>query len=214
MRLLLRWKLISLNNQIMVISTCLMALATCSLVVASISQYWVMKEQTTINRNQLKTMTEQSKAIQTQLEETKKTTTQQFFIAFYEQWESDGMQKRRARLAESLLQDSIPKDLDDSPLVFLETLATASKKGLIDRDLLWSTFSVDVEGYWPAAEPYINQVRKSEKCKCLFSDLELFHKTLVEQDRENGEQNALSAGDKDAVRRFLKWEQARKITRD
>src|SRR3954470_21910033 len=50
---------------------------------------------------------------------TRQLNSQQLFFQFYNQWESDGMQERRARLAADLLNNSTPENIDDSPLVFL-----------------------------------------------------------------------------------------------
>src|SRR5215207_3155079 len=42
-------------------------------------------------------------AVKTQNDVTRELATQQNFFQFYEQWESEGMQERRARLAAELL---------------------------------------------------------------------------------------------------------------
>jgi len=210
MKLLLRWKLISLNNQIMVISTCLMALATFALVVAALPQYSVMKEQTRINQYELQAMIDQSKVIQQQLQLTKHSTEQQVFFVFYQQWESEGMQARRARLSDSLSKTTIPNEIDDSPLVLLETLGNASRRGLIDEDLLWTTFSFDVEGYWLNARPYVDRVR-GEGCDCLFRELQSLYERFVQKDVQLAGKSSIDPNDKDATQRFLKWEKRRKM---
>lgn len=121
------------------------------------------------------------------------------------------MQSRRARLAKSLLQSQTPEEVDDSPLVLLETLGNASKRGLIDDDLLWTTFSFDIEGYWLASRAYVHRVRQKEHCDCLFTELEALYERVVQKDHERGESNGIPPDDKDAIERFLKWERKRKI---
>jgi hypothetical protein len=143
---------------------------------------------------------------------TREITKQQFFLQFYQQWESDEMQTRRADLAESLLKNPIPANIDDSPLLFLETLAEASKRGLIDRDLMWTTFSVDVINYWAAAQPYVKRIRQEEQCSCLFAELEGLHNRLLDESRRRGEQQSLFGRDEGSIHRFLEWEKRRKST--
>ena len=136
---------------------------------------------------------------------------QQNFMQFYQQWESDGMQERRARLAQALLQESTPTELDDSPLLFLETLSHATRRGLTDRELVWTTFSVDIQSYWPAAQKYVDQIRATEKCKCLYEELEaLYWEFERRESQRRGESGALIGRDPESIRRFLNWEKQRK----
>jgi len=188
-----------------------MALATLALVVVAVSQYVALREQTQINRNEWQTMMDQSKVIQDQLQQTRHSTEQQVFFVFYQQWESEGMQARRARLSESLSKTTIPNDIDDSPLVLLETLGNASRRGLIDEELLWTTFSFDVEGYWLNAQPYVHRVRQEEHCDCLFTELQSLYERFVRRDVQLEGKSSIDPNDKDAIQRFLKWEKRRKM---
>ena len=138
--------------------------------------------------------------------------TQQNFFQFYQQWESEGMQERRGRLAAELLEDPPPEIIDDSPLVFLETLSNATKRGLLDRELVWTTFYVDVTSYWAAAQPYVQKLRSREQCSCLFEELEALSKQLATDEVRRRRQNTgLIGHDPESVRRFLELERKRHL---
>jgi hypothetical protein len=148
-------------------------------------------------------------AVKTQNKVSRELATQQNFLLFYEQWESDGMQERRARFASELLENPTPENVDDSPLVFLETLSNAAKRGLLDRELVWTTFYIDVTSYWAAAQPYIQQNRLREQCSCIFEELEALSKQLVAQAGTRGQNQSLIGTNKESVRRFLELERRR-----
>jgi hypothetical protein len=62
------WRQVSLPDKILVISSSLLALVTFCLFLAAMYQYWAMKEQAEISRNQWKTMGDQSNTVQRQLD--------------------------------------------------------------------------------------------------------------------------------------------------
>jgi hypothetical protein len=150
-------------------------------------------------------------AVRTQNGVSRELATQQNFFLFYEQWESDGMQERRARLAAELLENSTPDTVDDSPLVFLETLSDAEKRGLLDRQLVFTTFYVDVTSYWAAAQHYAQSERSKEKCTCIFEELEHLSQRLDQQARSEGQSESSIGHDTESVRRFLELERKRQI---
>jgi hypothetical protein len=151
-------------------------------------------------------------AVTTQNMISRELATQQNFLQFYEQWESEGMQGRRARLAAELLRNSTPDNIDDSPLVFLETLSNATKRGLLDRELVWTTFYVDLTSYWAAAQPYVQESRSREQCPCIFEELEALSKQFAtEEARRRGQEASLIGHDAESVRRFLELERKRQL---
>ena len=151
-------------------------------------------------------------AVRTQNNVSRELARQQSFFLFYEQWESEGMQERRARLASELLENPTPQNPDDSPLVFLETLADAERRGLLDRQLVFNTFYVDATSYWAAARLYAETERKQEKCSCIFKELQDLSDRLDQQSRDQGESESLIGHDSTAVHRFLELERKRGIT--
>jgi hypothetical protein len=142
---------------------------------------------------------------------TRELHSQQLFLQFYSQWESEDMQRRRGELASTLLADPNRVDIDDAPLVFLETVAHSTRRGLLDRDLVWTTFSVDTSNYWLATQKYIAHVRQTEADPELFEELEWMHTSfMAELAQHTGAKGSLIGRDADSVRRFLEWEARRK----
>jgi len=135
----------------------------------------------------------------------------QNFFQFYQQWESEGMQERRARLAAALLENPNAELIDDSPLVFLETLADATDRDAVDFDLMWTTFYIDSASYWTAAQPYIDRGRR-KGCKCFFSKLGVLIPRLNQRAEQEGE-NPSRVSDSSSVHEFLEWERNRGLTR-
>jgi len=112
------------------------------------------------------------------------------------------MQERRARLAAALLENPVPIDLDDSPLVFLETLSKATSAESTDYDLVWTTFFYDLTNYWAAAKSYALETRKSEKCECIF--VEKMSKRFVDKPvSEHPKQQRSAEEEQESVKRFL-----------
>jgi hypothetical protein len=153
------WRFIGRHHE--TLGLVLAFVATLAAIVAALAAIWSVNTQNMVSRE---------------------LATQQNFLQFYEQWESDGMQERRAHLAAELLENPTPENIDDSPLVFLETLSNATKRGLLDRELVWTTFYVDVTSYWAAAEPYIQKTRLREQCPCIFEELEALSKQLANEE--------------------------------
>jgi hypothetical protein len=107
-----------------------------------------------------------------QIRASKQVASLQLFLQLAAQWDSAVMQRKRARLARRLLADRAAVDLDDTVLVFLETLAHMVKRRLVDRDLVWTTFSIDVSSYWAVVRHYINHEREKTSDPTLFRGLE------------------------------------------
>ena len=96
-------------------------------------------------------------------------------------------------------------NLDDTVLVFFETLAHMERQRIIDPNLVKTTFVVDISGYWQATKHYIMHVRKQ------FCDDRFFEEMEKLSDRLWREYTALNCESKigapgDTVRQFLEWE--------
>lgn len=129
---------------------------------------------------------------------------QQNFIQFYEQWASNDMVDRRSRLAKALL-DGHSDIKDDTPLVFFETLGNATRRGLVDSDLAWTTFYVDVVNYWSASRTYVEETRATEKCKCFYEEFENLKNRFLAEAPKRGLTDS-RIGTSDSVDRFLQLE--------
>ena len=147
-------------------------------------------------------------AVREQNEVARRMAKQQNFMSFYQQWESQEMQEHRARLATSLLSSNNSGVIDDAPLVLLETLANATKLDLVDKDLAWTTFYIDVVSYWGAIENYASNVREEEKCSCIFRELEILSGEFRTMANAQGLSSSL-IGTKESRTRFLEWERSR-----
>src|SRR6266404_6616600 len=73
----------------------------------------------------------------------------QLFLQLAAQYDSEYFQQKRAALARKLSNDRTNLDLDDTVLVFFETMAHMEREGMIDSDLVKTTFVVDICSYWP-----------------------------------------------------------------
>jgi len=151
-------------------------------------------------------------AVSAQNKASRELASQQNFLQFYQQWESEGMQERRARLAATLLESSTPTEIDDSPLVFLETLSNATNKHITDHDLTWNAFYYDLTNYWAAASEYAKKLRIDENCECIFRELETTNDLFVAEAKlKQGGKIASKEQHEASVRRFLQWEVKRQL---
>ena len=117
------------------------------------------------------------------------------------------MQKRRAFLARKLLSDPNTLDIDDTLLVFLETLAHMTSRKLLDRDLVWNTFSIDVCSYWFALKHYVLQIRKDFSDPTWFEEIEALNNSILWKDTpRHGAFDSQVGITHSAVERFLKLE--------
>jgi hypothetical protein len=137
----------------------------------------------------------------------KQLTSFQLFLQLAAQWDSADMHQKRAQLARSLLANPKTLELDDTVLVFFETLAHMARRRLIDHDLVWTTFSVDLASYWAAIRHYAEHVRKEFTDPTLFEEMEALNKQFTEKDRaKHGAPNTVIGMTEPAIRRFLEWE--------
>ena len=83
----------------------------------------------------------------------------QLFMQIAAQYDSENMQKIRAALAAQLLNNSTTLDINDSLLVFYENIGLLERRKLLDSELMFNTFALDVCGYWSALQHYVKHVR-------------------------------------------------------
>ena len=102
----------------------------------------------------------------------KRLASLQLFIQLAAQYDSDSMQRIRARLAAKLLSDASSVDLEDSLMVFYENLAILTRRRLLDLDLVSNTFSFDVRCYWIALRHCVAQSRTEFSDPTLFEEFE------------------------------------------
>lgn len=145
-----------------------------------------------------------------QIRASKQLASIQLFLQLATQWDSANMQQKRARLARRLLADRAAVDLDDTALVFLETLAHMVKRGLVDRDLVWTTFSIDVSSYRAVVRHYIDYERKRKSDPTLFEELEALSQSFAVHDQvSRGAGESQLGFTRSALESFLQWEACR-----
>lgn len=110
----------------------------------------------------------------------KSLTCLQLFIQLAAQYDSGEMQKIRGRLASKLLETPGAVDLEDSLLVFYENLAILVRRRLLDTDLVWNTFSIDVRCYWLALKHYVEKTRVEYSDQTIFEEFEALHKHFAQ----------------------------------
>ena len=103
---------------------------------------------------------------------TKELTGLQTFLQLSAMWEATQMQSKRAILARKLLANRNDLDLDDSVLIFFETLAHMVSRNAIDRDLVWNMFHIDLCCYWVSVRHFVLHVRKELSNPLLFAKME------------------------------------------
>ena len=96
----------------------------------------------------------------------------QLFAQMATQYDSQEMQRVRSRLADTLLADKAPLQIDETLLVHYENLALLVRRGLIDRQLVWNLYSYDAPRYWLASRDYVQVARKKYSEPSLFEEFE------------------------------------------
>lgn len=135
----------------------------------------------------------------------------QLFLQIAAQWESVDFQRKRAQLARTLLADRQALEIDETALVFLETLAHMTGRGLLDRELVWNTFSFDVCSYWAAVIHYVRHVRERFSDPTLFEEMEALNKRFLDDGERlrHGETTSTIGLSDSAIGDFLLWESRR-----
>jgi len=120
-----------------------------------------------------------------QVRSAKNLVALQLFADISSQYESENMQSCRAALAAKLLSEPNTLDIDDRVLVFYENIAILERKRVLDRDLLFNTFALDVWNYWAALRHYVEDCRKRFSDDSLYAETEQFIKRLRRQFKDS-----------------------------
>ena len=78
-----------------------------------------------------------------------------------ERFNGAAMLKKRTEAATALLKK---KDygMADDVLDFFETIGLMMHRGALDEEMVWNTFCYWIDGYWRAAQPYIQSERQGD----------------------------------------------------
>ena len=150
-------------------------------------------------------------AVLWQVRAAKQLTSLQLFVQMRGEYESSNMQVKRAKIAQKLLADPKSLEVDDSVLLFFETLGDLTHRNFLHKDLVWTTFGYDVCFYWPALRHYVCHVRSKMSDNTAFCEFEKLHKKLSRHKgwEKAAPSSAITAPTPDSIKEFLTWESLR-----
>lgn len=94
-------------------------------------------------------------------------------------WSSDGMLSARASVCSNAFKNGVEvTDADDAVLVFFEDLGMQVKRGILDTELVWDTYSVFIEFYWPILKPIIEE-QWNRGDKTLYEDFKKLYEAMA-----------------------------------
>ncbi len=139
----------------------------------------------------------------------RKTMGLQLYNQLAAQWDSNEMQNRRSRLALRLLRKPERIDIEDSILVFFENIGHLTRKGLLDKELIWNTYSIDIAHYWLACQAYVLHTRSQFKCEEMYKEFESLNRLMQDVTAEVTGSSASLQISPSSVQHFLKLESRR-----
>lgn len=126
----------------------------------------------------------------------------QISVQLDNQFDSPGMRHARRQFAEQL---AAHKDVSEMRVLdFFEKLGVYNHRNIIDKEILFQTYSYWLERYWLAAKPLIADIRSSEHDVGYYSNAEELAGQMLAEDKKNG----VSAPNKAEINRFLREEMA------
>lgn len=136
----------------------------------------------------------------------KRLTCLQVFNQLAATYDSEQFNLRRANLASQLIRDPNLTQIDDLLLVFYENLALMIKLRLLDRDLTYNTFGMDVISYWCALEGFVRRTRADCQDDSMYEEFEWLKNYFHGENVRRGIRNLGVNTDRVAVLRFLQME--------
>jgi hypothetical protein len=137
-----------------------------------------------------------------------KTTAEQIgvesWLALEAGFDSKDMRRSRKMLAEQLEQESRHDEIAEETLELFESIGAIFKRGLLDKDLAYSSFAYYAVHWWEAAKLYIFAERKEKRDDTLYEDFEYFAKAMRERDH-------ISKIDPADLKTFLQDEKALRV---
>jgi hypothetical protein len=112
------------------------------------------------------------------------TTGLQTLMALHQEFESAAIQQTSARAAKALLKGEDSRALDDV-LDSFETVAVLERRGAIDRELAWQTFSYWIDGYAAAAKSFIAE--EQEATPTVWEEIEGLRARFAAFERSKGQ---------------------------
>jgi len=126
-------------------------------------------------------------------------------------FDSNDMRHHRRQFAKALLdhRDGIDPSKDIPALQFLEEVAYMTRRGVLDKGMVWNSFFWYLGYYYPAVTSgpdLLEEARRRTHCTALYREIAWLYKELCRVDaREEGALHYVPPSDED-IRRFLQDE--------
>lgn len=124
-------------------------------------------------------------AVQWQIWQQRQINSANNVVILHDRFESRIMQKCRKDLSDLLLKKDDLQQKDDDVLVFFETMGLLTRKGVLDKEMVWNEFSWEVLRYYLAlTEPknQIKRLRDEAKDTTLYELFEWLYNELLKVD--------------------------------
>lgn len=124
-------------------------------------------------------------AVQWQVWQQRQINSANNVVILHDRFGSRIMQTCRKELSEFLLKKGDLQQKNDDVLVFFETMGLLTRKGVLDKEMVWSEFCWEVVRYYLAlTEPknQIKRLRDEAKDYTLYGDFEWLYNELLKID--------------------------------
>jgi hypothetical protein len=113
----------------------------------------------------------------------------------------------RKLLARQLLDGATHETINEPVMNFFEDMGMLLRRGFLDRDMLWDTFSYYARMWWTACRDYIATERSNLHDATLFADFDWLAEQIAEDDvRKRGRTRAEIEPSALDLRAFLEGE--------
>ena len=110
--------------------------------------------------------------------------------SFDQQWESERIIRYRLSVLVAVREGAKPEDLPFGAAAalanFWDNVAGLTRRGHVDRELLWTEYGAICESWWVTLAPFINDYRAREDNPSLWRQFEWLAGLLPQLDREGG----------------------------
>lgn len=109
----------------------------------------------------------------------------ELLFKFDDRFNSEAFQRMRTSAAKALQERREDPAAVDDVLDFFETMGLLARRGVLDMEMLWSTFFTWLDGYWHAAREYFKDVTADDTTT--WTELEYLHSALRAIDKNKAD---------------------------
>ena len=124
-------------------------------------------------------------AVQWQVWQQRQINSANNVIILHDRFESKILQNCRKKLSQLLLRKGDLQQEDDDVLVFFETMGLLTRKGILEKEMVWNEFCWEIVRYYLALTEPKNQIatlRANASDHTLYENFEWLYKELLEID--------------------------------